>query len=134
MGIEELKHILGADTSEKLFGFREQPEENCPKVDLGKKAWYSAKCDIGGYCTDLKRCDSIEQAENIGDDIEWIIERLDIDGEYEELREQCANIRAWGQEWKNIAKKLIEKQSDVSELLADEFFTKLETVDLNKKY
>ena len=47
--------------------------------------------------------------------------------EYEELRKQCEKIRAWGQGWKDLAKKLIEQQEDVSNLLADEFYVKLET-------
>ena len=47
--------------------------------------------------------------------------------EYEELRKQCEKIRAWGQGWKDLAKNLIEQQEDVSNLLADEFYVKLET-------
>ena len=35
--------------------------------------------------------------------------------------------RIWRQGWKDLAKKLIEQQEDVSNLLADEFYVKLET-------
>ena len=69
----------------------------------------------------------IEEAEKIGGDIDWAIGSLDVVEEYEELRKQCEKIRAWGQGWKDLAKKLIEQQEDVSNLLADEFYVKLET-------
>lgn len=127
MKIKELKEKLEANTSEKLFGIDEQPEQNCPKVDKGIKAWYSVQRDIEGYCKDLKRCDTVEEAEKIGSDIDWAIGSLDVVEEYEELRKQCEKIRAWGQGWKDLAKKLIEQQEDVSNLLADEFYVKLET-------
>jgi len=127
MKIKELKQKFEAKTSEKLFGIDEQPEQNCPKVDKGIKVWYSVKCDIEGYCKDLKRCDTVDEAEKIGGDIDWAIGRLDIVEEYEELRKQCEKIRAWGQGWKDIAKKLIEERSDVSDLLADKFSVILET-------
>ena len=128
MKIRELKQKLEAKTSEELFGIDEQPEQNCPKVDKGLKAWYSVQRDIEGYCKDLKRCDTVDEAEKIGGDIDWAICSLDIVEEYEELRKQCAKLRAWGQGWKDIAKKLIEERSDVSGLLADKFYILLETV------
>jgi len=124
MKISELKERLGANTSEKLFGIDEQPEQNCPKVDKGIKAWYEAQRDIEGHCKGLKRCDTVEEAGNIGDDIDYLVGNLDVVEEYEELRKQCEKIRAWGQGWKNLAQKLIEQKEDVSNLLADEFFTK----------
>ena len=52
MKINELKETLEANTSEKLFGIDEQPEQNCPKVDKGIKAWYNVQRDIEGYCKD----------------------------------------------------------------------------------
>lgn len=127
MKIKELKDKLEAKTSEELFGIDEQPEQNCPKVDKGIKAWHSVQRDIEGYCKDLKRCDTVDEAENIGSDIDWAIGSLDVVEEYEELRKQCEKIRAWGQGWKDIAKKLIEERSDVSDLLADKFSVLLET-------
>ena len=126
MKIKELKDKLEAKTSEELFGIDEQPEQNCPKVDNGIKAWYSVQRDIEEYCKDLNRCDTVYEAEKIGGDIDWLIGSLDVVEEYEELRKQCEKIRAWGQGWKDIAKKLIEERSDVSNLLADKFFVLLE--------
>ena len=70
---------------------------------------------------------AISAAKKIGGDISWAIGSLDVVEEYEELRKQCEKIRAWGQGWKDLAKKLIEQQKDVSNLLADEFYVKLET-------
>ena len=120
MKIKELKEKFKVNTSEKLFGIDEQPEQNCPKVDKGIRAWYSVQREIEGYCKDLKRCNTVEEAEKIGGDIDWAIGSLDVVEEYEELRKQCEKIRAWGQGWKDLAKKLIEQQEDVSDLLADE--------------
>ena len=127
MKIKELKEKLEAKTSEELFGIDEQPGQNCPKVDKGIKAWYSVQRDIEGYCRDLKRCDTVDEAEKIGGDIAWAIESLDVVEEYEELRKQCEKIRAWGQGWKDIAQKLIEERADVSDLLADKFYVIFET-------
>jgi hypothetical protein len=127
MKIKELKEKLEANTSEKLFGIDEQPENNCPRVNKGLEAWSSVQRYIKKYCDDLKRCNTVEEAEKIGGDIDSEIQSLDIKEEYEELRKQCEKIRAWGQGWKEIAEKLIEEQNDVSDLLADEFSVKLET-------
>ena len=44
--------------------------------DRGLKAWYSFQRDIEGYCKDLKRCDTVEEAEKIGGDIDWAIGSL----------------------------------------------------------
>lgn len=128
MKIKELKEMLGASTSEELFGVDEQPEANCPRVDRGLKVWYDVQRDIYGYCKDLKRCDTLDEAEKIGCNIDWAIGSLDVVEEYEELRRQCENIRTWGQGWKDLAKKLIEQREDVSDLLHDKFFTKLESL------
>ena len=126
MKIKEIKEKLEAKTSEELFGIDEQPKQNCPKVDKGIRAWYSVQRDIEYYCKNLRRCDTVDEAEKIGGDIDWAIGSLDIVEEYEELREQCEKIRAWGQGWKDIAKKLIEERSNVSDLLADKFYVLLE--------
>ena len=128
MKIKELKEKLEVNTSEKLFGIDEQPELNCPKVDAGIKIWYNVKRDIEGYCKDLNICYTVEEAKDIGGTINWAVGSLDVEEEYEELRKQCERIRAWGQGWKDLAKKLIEQQEDVSNLLADEFYVKLEAV------
>ena len=60
--------------------------------------------------------------------IDQTIGGLDVVEEYEELRKQCEKLRAWGQGWKDLAKKLIEQQEDASNLLAAEFYVKLEAV------
>ena len=39
MKVKELKEKLEANTSEKLFGIDEQPEQNCPKVDKVINIW-----------------------------------------------------------------------------------------------
>ena len=127
MKIKELKAKLEVSTSEKLFGIEEQPEQSCPKIDEGIRAWYSVQRDIEGYCKDLKRCDTVEEAETIGGDIDWAIGSLDIVEKYEELRKQCERIRTWGQGWKDLAKYLLERQENISNFLADEFYLKLNT-------
>lgn len=119
MKIKELKEKLKASTSESLFGINEQPEQNCPKIDKGLNQWHYMRRDIESYCKDLKHCDTVEEAEKIGGDIDYSIGSLDITEEYEELRRQCENIRSWGQGWKDIAKKLIEERDDVSDLLSE---------------
>ena len=68
MKIEELKEKLEANTSEKLFGIDEQPEQNCPKVDKGIRAWYSVQRDVEGYCKNLKHFYKLQKmkAVNLG--------------------------------------------------------------------
>lgn len=85
--------------------------------------WYSTKRDIEIYCKDLKRCDTLEEVEK--SDIDWAISNLDIIEEYEELRRQCEKIRSWGQEWKNLSKKLIKEKEDITNLLSDKYYEKL---------
>lgn len=86
MGIFKLfKHsILRLDicdkTSETLFGIQKQPEATCPLID--------------SVISDLR-------LQNLNTDIEH-----DLLAKLEKIRENTKNIRAWGQEWKMLAKKL----------------------------
>ena len=117
------KDIYSSYTADEINELHEyiRPEEDLTFT------YDALKQFVSKYCKDLKRCDTVDEAENIGSDIDWAIGSLNVVEEYEELRKQCEKIRAWGQGWKDIAKKLIEERSDVSDLLADKFSVLLET-------
>lgn len=117
MKIEAYKNKFNKSTSESLFGIIDQPENQCPLINNGLKIWYNTERDIKSLIRDLSRIDSIEEAEDIASDIDWSIGSLDIVKEYEELRSKCQQIRAWGEDWKSLAKKLIEERDNIDDLL-----------------
>lgn len=107
--------------SEKLFDIIPQLEAQCPVVDGMIKDADSNIRDIEMAIRYSEDQDSlIEQLE----DSKWYIGNLEDD--YEKLRESIIEIRAWGQEWKNLAKYLMESM-EVDEVL------ELTNLDYDKK-
>lgn len=127
MNLINLKNKFNS-TSEELLGITKQPEYQCPNIDKTLRVLYDIKKEILGYTKGLKYSDN-EEVIKIANDIEWSINMLDIDYDLEKLRKSCEEIRTWGQEWKNLSKKLIAKQDDISNLLSDEYYLKLEKND-----
>lgn len=104
-------------SSEKLLGITEQPDQQCPRVDEAIRDYDRMFREIKSICKDLSRVDG---AEEMASDIDWWNGNVDFVGALEDLRTQCMNIRDWGQQWKDLAKRLISKVG-VDELLEDEF-------------
>ena len=105
--LEILKQNLSAETTEQLLDISAQPEEQCPFINKIIDAINSGRKEIESLAKDLSR---IEGAESIASDIDWQSSYyLDLNKELEQIRKQIIAIRAWGQEWKDLSKKLLEK-------------------------
>ena len=108
--LELLKQKLSVETTEQLLDISEQPQEQCPFVDKIINAINSGRKEIESLAKDLSR---IEGAESIASDIDWQASYyLDLNKEMEDIRKQIIAIRAWGQEWKDLSKSILEKMSE----------------------
>ena len=108
--LELLKQKLSVETTEQLLDISEQPQEQCPFVDEIINSINSCRKEIESLAKDLSR---IEGAESIASDIDWQSSYyLDLNKEMENIRKQIIAIRAWGQEWKDLSKSILEKMSE----------------------
>jgi hypothetical protein len=94
-------------TSEEKLGLTKQPEETCPRIDKFIKEIKWAIQDLEGAMKDIGREDYKEAESDIDTALRNYI--YDIEDNYESLRKQCEDIRAWGQQWKNLAKDLLNE-------------------------
>lgn len=91
-------------TSEKLFNISEQLEAQCPTIDGMIKDSEDVLREVA-YVTKY----SDEISDNVSDVMENVKYYLsNVSDDFEKLRESIIEIRAWGQEWKNLAKYLME--------------------------
>lgn len=88
-------------SSELQHGIVKQPPETCPLID-------SAKDDVIKAIGLLTKPDDDNPGQMVSDmdDAEWHVDQ--VKGALEEIREANEKIRAWGQEWKDLALKLNE--------------------------
>ena len=108
--LELLKQKLSVETTERLLDISEQPHEQCPFIDKIINAINSGRKEIERLAKDLSQ---IEGAESIASDIDWQSSYyLDLNKELEDIRKQIIAIRAWGQEWKDLSKSILEKMSE----------------------
>ena len=108
--LELLKQKLSVETTEQLLDISEQPQEQCPFIDKIINEINSGRKEIESLAKDLSR---IEGAESIASDIDWQSSYyLDLNKELEDIRKQIIAIRAWGQEWKDLSKSILEKMSE----------------------
>lgn len=116
-----------ATNSEDLLDITSQPDNLCPKIDAIKESIFSAVRNSLGYCKDIKQTEEIQDAYSLSDDIVWEIENIDYNKELESLRKEIEQLRSWGNDWKNLAKKLIESKDKVAieDLLADKYYINL---------
>lgn len=92
-------------TSESTYGIVEQPAETCPVIDKAVRSVDVIRKIIKGY----EKADEAELRDMISS-IEGKLD--DLNGRYswaggllEDIRKANIAIRAWGQEWKDLAKK-----------------------------
>ena len=108
--LELLKQKLSVETTEQLLDISEQPQEQCPFIDKIINSINSGRKEIESLAKDLSQ---IEGAESIASDIDWQASYyLDLNKEMEAIRKQIIAIRAWGQEWKDLSKSILEKMSE----------------------
>lgn len=90
-------------SSEDILGLSNPIKHQCPTIDTYVK---KAK-ELTGYVNDLGNVESLEEVVSIYKDLDWDIG--DVEGNFENLRNSCAELREWGQQWKGLAKLLMDK-------------------------
>ncbi|MFJ7950369.1 hypothetical protein ACIQZG_02455 [Lysinibacillus sp. NPDC096418] len=105
--INQLKQERGIDvTSEYVLGIDEPPEHQCLNIDEVIKRVKGALKDCD-YSRDYIKDEDLSNAESYADDVYH--ELYDLEDAIEKIRTEIENVRAWGQEWKDLAKKLINE-------------------------
>lgn len=104
-----------SDTSEERYDLPEQPPDTCPIVDDGLRALKKLGYD-GPDRSTRRRIDQIEDDDaraifyDVLDDIESDSSgKDDVEEALEGCRKQAAALREWGQSWKDLAKKNLDK-------------------------
>ena len=122
--IELLKQRLNAKTSEELFDITEQPPQQCPNIDTIIRDLEGTCKQIQSIANDIKRTDNIDDIPSLAGDIDWYSSDIDKSKELNELRKQIELVRGWGEEWKNLAKSLLNnmsKEEDIVHHFSSEF-------------
>lgn len=103
MTIQEIKDKIGK-TSEFIFDIPAQPYASCDDINKSVK-------DLKGLVDDI-----VENREDEKDVVFYArMLRGDIEDSLEARRSQIENVRAWGQEWKDLAKRLFDELTSVDE-------------------
>lgn len=107
--ITELKKKYECETTEELLNIELAPDYQCPKID-------SLLRDVSAIESLTRhRHESEEVLKEYLDDINFYISTFE--DELESIRAAIEDIRRWGQEWKDKAKRMIEKyEIDIEEL------------------
>lgn len=88
-------------TSEEVHGIREQPAPTCPMLDSVIRDLQKAMQDLHRWERDKEDAEALA---NRCEYAEWHIGS--IEEKLEKIRGHVEEIRAWGQEWKDLAKEL----------------------------
>lgn len=108
MIIDELKMKYGL-TSEQLFDIQEPLDYQCNKISKCKNDYQTMFKEIE---KSLKLVNRYESVQDFADDISSAVWGLDEDS-FEELRTAIEEVRAWGQEWKDLCKKIINENPEL---------------------
>lgn len=105
--LDKLKSELGIGvTSENALGISIPPEFQCSNIDQVIK-------NIGSIEKEVDNARDYLRNEEY-DDVQWHLDSANHDlyglaSEVEEIRTAIEEVRAWGQEWKDLAKRLINE-------------------------
>ena len=99
--IDHLKLLLDFNESEKIFGISLPPDHQCPQID--KIIKISNDCEK--YAASISKEIDIVEAQATANDIEWNISEVPL--KMEELRKNIELLRTWGEEWKQVAKAMV---------------------------
>lgn len=105
--VDEAKQSYHPYTSEALLGLSEPPAYQCDNITdlVHKVTCIESEID---RAHDYIRDEKYEDAEHHAHSALWDIK--DVANEIEELRAQIDAVRAWGQEWKDLAKKMLNDE------------------------
>ena len=90
-------------TSEDKYGIPEQPDDSCGDINYFITKVKAAMSSIQDCYKEINY-GGIDE-DNISD-IEYYVE--DFEDHFEWCRDQCYDLRKWGQAWKDLAKELIK--------------------------
>lgn len=102
--VEDLKSLRNIKTSEELFDLQAPVDYQCPNFDR-----VVSGINAASKALEYSRWDDKEDVEVALDkisDVEWSLSGL-VD-EVENLRTAIEEVRDWGVEWKEFAKRIIE--------------------------
>lgn len=114
--INKIKTEFKIDTSEELFDIQKQPAEQCPVIDEVIKELRDNSQNIKYVYDNLK---NVEEAENYLSELDWAEYNIrNLESNMETIRMNVTNVRLWGQEWKDLAKQLIDERNNFIDLIA----------------
>jgi peptidoglycan hydrolase CwlO-like protein len=96
-------------TSEEMHGIAPQPEDTCPLIDAVIEG-VSDSCDSVKYAD---RAEDIKELQDICSSVDWALDGLE--DKLEAIRTRVSEVRAWGQEWKDEAKRLQNELNQTKE-------------------
>ncbi|PAD70598.1 hypothetical protein CHH83_02005 [Bacillus sp. 7586-K] len=106
----KIKDEYGVGRTEELFGINDPVEYQCSFIDEVIKTVKSIQKDLNYFKYDEKE----ELMERL-DSISWDIRGLDDD--INEIRSALEEVREWGNQWKDLCKRIILKHNlDISEI------------------
>lgn len=120
--IDLLKTIHNVKSTEVLFDITEQPDFQCSSIDKVISNILDLSKNIQSHAYDLKRASDLVETNSIAEDLDWDARNIDFHADLEKIRLECATLRDWGNEWKRLAKRLLNDREDMEEFLASEFY------------
>ena len=122
--IIKLKKQLNIKTSEDLFDFEEQPKEQCPLINEVISQLVDNSKEVKDVWQNLR---DVEGAEGYLGDLYWAEYNIrNLESNMEEIRTNIEKLRAWGEEWKDFAKQLVQERDDLFNFIASKHQVKLE--------
>jgi peptidoglycan hydrolase CwlO-like protein len=96
-------------TSEEMHGIALQPGDTCPLIDAVIKG-VSDSLNSVKYAD---RAEDIKELQDICSSVEWDLDGLE--DKLEAIRTRVSEVRVWGQEWKDEAKRLQNELNQTEE-------------------
>ncbi len=90
-------------TSEDILGFIAPPRHQCGNIDKYIRSANDTARSISLAC----KSDDLEEVKGHCSDADW--DAGNIEEHFEKLRIALDEVRCWGQQWKELAKELIEE-------------------------
>lgn len=99
-------------TSEQRHNIMQQPKETCPIIDAVLKS-------VKGILKDFRYVEMSLDLDTLKESIgnaEHFME-YQLDNALEDIRRNCADIRAWGQEWKDRCLEKADILEEIKEMI-----------------
>lgn len=110
MDWDAIKKDHRVKNTEELFCIDPVPVHQCPSIDTICQAISNIESSAN-----VSRYDKRDEEERLSD-ISWEIRGLE--RSIEEIRDAVEDVRRWGQEWKDLAKRIIEENNiDINDLI-----------------